>query len=87
MSCTCYNFCLYAYLNDHFRKQFKAMLPCFERAFFQRNRQNGTQQTNQQTITANAGNLKVPNTGQQNTTSTIPSTTKELMTKTGKNNF
>lgn len=31
MSSTCYNPFLYAWLNEHFRKEFKLLLPCFDR--------------------------------------------------------
>ena len=74
MSCTCYNFCLYAYLNDHFRKQFKDVLPCFDVPFFQRARNDAAHQATQ------------PAAAHLHTPSVMPltSTTKELMTKTGK---
>ena len=81
MSCTCYNFCLYAYLNDHFRKQFKDVLPCFDLPFFKRARNDAAHQATAPT----AAHLQTPSAGQLNATSVLPltSTTKELATRTG----
>ena len=83
MSCTCYNFCLYAYLNDHFRKQFKDVLPCFDYPFFQRNNQRDN--VNDQPVNA-VGTLKPngPSLDRLNVTTTMPLTsTKDFITKTG----
>lgn len=81
MSCTCYNFCLYAYLNDHFRKQFKEVLPCFKLPFFKRARNEDTNQTTAPT----AANKQKPSVGQLNATSVLPLTSvSKEPTRTGK---